>query len=182
MLEQYKSGKRIPYQKGKPDLNKRGNKNGNWRGGITGQDQTERTRIEFLLWTREVKRLNKKECVVCGCNKFLVAHHIKSFKDFPLLRYDPKNGIVVCRSCHPAIHRWGIKKVKKMGGANFKRNCLMCQKGFSFTLSRYKTAYYCSKNCHYSYRRKYSTWDKIKYRRNWYLKNRERILKNRKIT
>lgn len=94
---------RTPWNKGKQHTKIRGKNNPNWKGGITGEEQTLRSRVEFKEWSRKVFESGKK-CTRCGSKKNLVAHHLKSFKKFISLRYEPKNGIVVCRSCHIKIH------------------------------------------------------------------------------
>lgn len=61
---------------------------------------------KFVRWSGEVKKLGDYICKNCGCDhkSKLVAHHIKSFREFPALRYEVKNGIVLCRGCHAKIH------------------------------------------------------------------------------
>lgn len=59
---------------------------------------------EFARWSKAVKQAGKYVCINCRATSKLVAHHILSFRDFPLLRYDVKNGVVLCRSCHPKVH------------------------------------------------------------------------------
>jgi len=154
MIEQYRSGKRIPYQLGKPQLMRRGKKASNWQGGITSWDQTERTRVEFKVWHREVFKLNKNQCICCGEKKLslLVAHHKKHFKDFPLLKYAVKNGVIVCRSCHPSVHRYGLEYIISIGGSKISKQCLFCKMRFIVPLHRKDSASYCSRNCHYSSR------------------------------
>lgn len=94
-------------QIGKPRYKIRGNKNGCWKGGVTSQDQIERTRVEYLKWREEVFLLSKKICIECGetKKKLLVVHHIKPFKEYPHLRYDKKNAQILCRRCHINHHR-----------------------------------------------------------------------------
>lgn len=99
------------WKKGKPFLQMRGKNNPSWKGGITSKDQTERCRVEFKLWREAVFKKNKKICKICGSRKMLIAHHIKFFKDYPKLRYEVKNGMIVCRRCHPPLH-----KKKKQNG------------------------------------------------------------------
>lgn len=70
-----------------------GDKNPNWKGGIT-------------LWTKKVIDRDKK-CMNPNCkgkSKRLVAHHIKDKNKYPELRYDVDNGITYCNSCHVAFH------------------------------------------------------------------------------
>lgn len=95
---------RTPWNKGKPYFEIRGDRNPNWKGGITGEDQTLRSRIEFKNWSKTVFKINDKKCAKCGSKKDLVAHHKKSFKKYVSLRYDSSNGIIVCRKCHIKIH------------------------------------------------------------------------------
>jgi 5-methylcytosine-specific restriction endonuclease McrA len=43
-------------------------------------------------------------CRECGeKNIYLQAHHIKSFADFPELRFNLTNGKTLCKSCHYKI-------------------------------------------------------------------------------
>lgn len=39
----------------------------------------------------------------CLCKKNLQVHHIRPWSKNPLLRYDPNNGITLCRTCHKRI-------------------------------------------------------------------------------
>ena len=95
---------RIPWNKGKSFIEIRGKNNPNWKGGKTSRDQTLRSRIEFKLWKNEVFKNNFLKCVKCGSVKNLIAHHKKDFKNNIKLRYDPANGIIICRACHLKIH------------------------------------------------------------------------------
>jgi len=47
-----------------------------------------------------------KVCVICGSRYRRSAHHINSWKYFPLERYDTENGVTLCggRGCHNAFH------------------------------------------------------------------------------
>jgi hypothetical protein len=40
----------------------------------------------------------------CGATTKLVAHHFKSWDEFPELRLDVDNGITLCKPCHQSIH------------------------------------------------------------------------------
>ncbi len=55
-------------------------------------------------WSNLVKHRDQK-CTNCGNAHELHAHHIKSFKEFPELRYDVNNGITLCSLCHRDYHR-----------------------------------------------------------------------------
>lgn len=50
------------------------------------------------------------ECKILGCKskniirQELQVHHIVPIKDAPLLAYNTRNGITVCRECHTIIH------------------------------------------------------------------------------
>lgn len=90
-----------------------GSKNPNWRGGIS----LDNFRGRFDAKGSALKRLIKRNSNKCGmCNKEFgnicphceqkiksYAHHIKSWKDYPELRYDPQNGILLCEKCHKLV-------------------------------------------------------------------------------
>ena len=61
-------------------------------------------------WRRQILIRDENTCVECGAenegNKkhFLHAHHIKSWKDFPDLRFELHNGVTLCVFCHSKKH------------------------------------------------------------------------------
>jgi len=62
---------------------------------------------EYNNWRFSVYKRDFYTCRTCNkhCRKKdIVAHHIKSFKDFPDLRFDIENGVTLCRSCHKKEH------------------------------------------------------------------------------
>lgn len=56
-------------------------------------------------WVNAVMSRDKATCQHCGATEVeLHAHHIKSFKDYPELRFDVDNGITLCYRCHWNLH------------------------------------------------------------------------------
>lgn len=95
-----------PWNKGKTHL--RGVKHWNWKGGV----DVEHTRIkqtkEYKEWQQAVYRKWHWTCQDCKkhCNKGqIVAHHIKTFAEYPKLRFRVSNGVVLCRPCHALRHK-----------------------------------------------------------------------------
>lgn len=56
-----------------------------------------------LTWSNQVRRRDKWKCALssCECMGKVEAHHIRSWKDNPDLRYDVDNGITLCHFHHP---------------------------------------------------------------------------------
>lgn len=52
------------------------------------------------LWIESVKELNPWECFICKTKEDIHIHHIYAIKPFPSLRFNPLNGIILCRTCH----------------------------------------------------------------------------------
>jgi len=84
----------------KQGLHQIGIKNHNWQGGIT----KPRINNKNKKWVRSVKKLNKF-CVICGTNKYLVAHHLDSFDINKEKRYKLDNGIILCNKHHKEFHK-----------------------------------------------------------------------------
>jgi len=80
-----------------------GSRNPLWKGGIPREKRTELPEYEY--WRKEVYKRDWYRCKICGYKgKLLVAHHIKTWKNFPKLKFEVNNGITLCRSCHCKLH------------------------------------------------------------------------------
>lgn len=79
--------------------------NGNWQGGITSERLSARTSLEYTNWRNSVYKKDWFTCQCCGRSKHITkeAHHLYSFSHNPKLRYDVKNGILLCKECHSAV-------------------------------------------------------------------------------
>ncbi len=90
-------------------MGKRGKETSNWRGGTTAINKRIRGTNHYKEWRIKVFTRDKYSCQECGnkCSEknpvYLNAHHIRSFKDCPLLRFDVNNGITLCQPCHKKI-------------------------------------------------------------------------------
>jgi hypothetical protein len=86
-----------------------GKMNGNWKGESgKNRNHNERQRIiegrEYKTWRKKVVDRDGWKCIICESRKNLVAHHIKCYWGYQDLRFDLKNGITLCRSCHTNVH------------------------------------------------------------------------------
>lgn len=95
--------------------NNRGDANPNWKGGITKESNRQRSSMENKQWKATVLARANQTCQRCGvgngsrcdcCGHIirLHVHHVKSFKDYPALRFDPDNGEALCEKCHYIEH------------------------------------------------------------------------------
>lgn len=83
----------------------RGEKNWNWKGGITPMRVLIRRGIDYSLWRSTVFTRDRYTCQKCGQKGgILKVHHMESFADFPELRLDTNNGITFCKECHREFH------------------------------------------------------------------------------
>lgn len=61
---------------------------------------------EYKDWRESVFVRDGFKCQICGqIGGELNAHHIKTFKDHPALRFDVNNGITLCAKCHRELHK-----------------------------------------------------------------------------
>lgn len=95
-----------PWNKGKPHMC--GNKHPNWKGGVDIEHTRIKQTAEYKEWRDAVYRKWYWTCQDCNkhCdNKAIVAHHLKSFAEYPKLRFRVSNGVVLCRGCHQLRHK-----------------------------------------------------------------------------
>jgi hypothetical protein len=92
-----------------------GSNNGNWKGGISKPAKLARSKAAYHEWKTAVFAASDWKCSKCGLEHgtvckccgtilYLHAHHIRSFADNEEARYDPENGIALCKSCHASEH------------------------------------------------------------------------------
>jgi len=88
---------------------RRGKDHPGWKGGIKNINN-ERNSIEYREWRSMVFGRDNFTCQSCfKRGTYLEAHHIKSWKDYPELRFDINNGVTLCKECHREIHSTKIK-------------------------------------------------------------------------
>jgi len=83
--------------------NNSGERNINWKGGITPEHKRIRKSIEYRLWREAVFARDNWTCQECEKRGgMLHPHHIKAFSKYPDFRFAIDNGITLCKKCH-----WG---------------------------------------------------------------------------
>ena len=76
----------------------RGKTHWNWKGGINPRALNT---IQYKKWRISVFIRDRFACLNCGkVGGNLEAHHIKSWSQYPKLRYDINNGATLCKECH----------------------------------------------------------------------------------
>ena len=79
----------------------KGEKNNNWRGGITPENHRIRSSANYKQWRSSIFERDNYTCQDCGrIGGDLQADHIKPFAYFPKLRFEPSNGRTLCIPCH----------------------------------------------------------------------------------
>ena len=71
--------------------------NGNYK------KRQERNDSAYQNWVRQCKKRDNYKCRIRNedCKGYLEVHHILSWRDFPELRYEIKNGVTLCQFHHP---------------------------------------------------------------------------------
>lgn len=85
----------------------KGDKHPNWKGGIM-RGRKDRNLSVYKEWRLAVFARDKYTCQHCGVKNHkglgrtvqIEADHIKSWTDYPELRYEVDNGRTLCKDCH----------------------------------------------------------------------------------
>lgn len=74
------------------------------------ENEITRNSPEYINWRKEILK-NNTHCVRCNSPNNLHIHHIYGYKEYPSLRIDPNNGVVLCKDCHTDYHsEYGYKE------------------------------------------------------------------------
>lgn len=79
----------------------RGPDHPSWKGGTRPARQADYRNPAYVAFRKTVLERDDWTCQDCGTRGGrLEVHHIKSWAEHPDLRYEPDNGMTLCRSCH----------------------------------------------------------------------------------
>ena len=92
-----------------PFFGKFGSENPNYKRGRADERQAIYSTYEWRCIIEYVYLRDGGECQRCGCrieakHKQKHHHHIAGWADYPELRLDPDNIVLMCRQCHEWIH------------------------------------------------------------------------------
>jgi len=104
----YWLGKNNPYMEGE--------KNWQWKGGVTPENNKVRHTVEYKEWRRMVFKRDYFACRVCRSKKCLNAHHIQPFRDNLDKRTEMSNGITLCLDCHKIMYKREHLFIKTLQG------------------------------------------------------------------
>jgi len=83
----------------------RGSANPQWKGGSRYLRHAWVSRYEYKEWRASVYARDNYTCRMCEkpSSGNIEAHHIRPWRDFPLLRFEVGNGITLCKICHATM-------------------------------------------------------------------------------
>jgi len=85
----------------KQSIRMKGEKHFNWKGGECTRNKKQYFDINYKLWREAVFARDLYTCKICGISGvYITAHHIKSWANYPDLRYEIDNGQTLCEECH----------------------------------------------------------------------------------
>jgi hypothetical protein len=103
-----KGKKETIEQRKRKSLISKGEKNHNWKGGITTENLRIRGSLEYRIWREAVFKRDNWTCIWCSQHGgHLNADHIKPFAYFPELRSAIDNGRTLCKKCHKTTETYG---------------------------------------------------------------------------
>lgn len=78
---------------------------GAWKDGKSLERERARLSPQLKQWRIAVYTRDAHTCQNCGeGGRYINAHHIKPWADYPDLRFDVSNGITLCEDCHGKVH------------------------------------------------------------------------------
>lgn len=90
----------------------KGERNHNWKGGATKENERILKSAEYQIWREQVFKRDNYTCQFCGKRGGKIqADHIKPFALFPELRLDLENGRTLCVPCHFKTDTHGFRKM-----------------------------------------------------------------------
>jgi 5-methylcytosine-specific restriction endonuclease McrA len=98
----------------KMSISRKGNKNGNWKNGITSIIRKLRRTTEYNKWRKAVFERDNYTCQICGKKENLQAHHIKSVFEYQDFIFDIDNGLTLCENCHVNLGRNNGKDIDRV--------------------------------------------------------------------
>lgn len=87
-----------------------------WKHGESRKNRAERKLImdgyEYRFWRNGVFKKDNYTCIWCGDSRGgnLEADHIKTWRDYPELRFAIDNGRTLCHKCHKTTETYGNNK------------------------------------------------------------------------
>lgn len=96
--------------------NNKGEGNPNYNHNLPDELRgVQRNYPEYYEWRRQVQKRDNYTCV--ACKKYggkITTHHILNYSEYPKLREDVDNGVVMCVNCHKDFHKtYGRKNNSK---------------------------------------------------------------------
>lgn len=72
-----------------------------WRTGEYISNNQIRRSYQYVVWQKSIYKRDDYTCQICGDRggKNLRANHIKTFAEYPELRFIISNGITICSDC-----------------------------------------------------------------------------------
>ena len=84
----------------------RGRNHPSWKGGLRFWKKRDAASLRYKSWRNKIFKRDNWTCQLCGDRSkkkypvILEVHHLKSWKNYPKLRYTLYNGITLCKECH----------------------------------------------------------------------------------
>lgn len=76
--------------------------------------------LKHSVWKNKRRKFLKKECEVCGNERYLQLHHLSYDKAYQLPRKEAKT---LCSRCHSLFHKYyGVKKDMRADFKKFEQN------------------------------------------------------------